>query len=98
AEKRNSNTYLLTWTVPAGTQSYRLKYSDKNIVEWLGFDPVTNRFSIDPGANVPWFAASDVVGAPMPAPSGGTQTHEVSGLDPDTQWHFALKAYVQRKP
>jgi hypothetical protein len=96
-EKQGSGAYRLTWTVPAGTQSYRLKYSDKNIVEWLNFDAVTNQFLTDPATNVPWFAASDASGAPQPSPSGSMQTYEMSGLDSEKQWHFALRAYVHRK-
>jgi hypothetical protein len=92
-----ANTYRLSWTVPAGAESYRIKYSDKNIVEWLGFDPVTNQFTIDPQTNVPWFAASDAA-IPTPGPAGAAQTFEITGLDSTKQWHFALKAYTRRNP
>ena len=95
-ERSSPDTYRLAWTVPAGAQSYRIKFSDKNIVEWLDFDPVTNHFSTDPGANIPWFAASDMSGSPQPGAIGTTQTHTVGGLDPKAQWHFALKAYIRR--
>ncbi len=95
ADRVDANTYRLTWTVPQGAQSYRIKYSDKNIVEWLNFDPVANRFGTDASTNVPWFAASDVSGPPRPGAAGTTQIHEVSGLDPKVQWHFALKVYIQ---
>jgi hypothetical protein len=97
AERHNGNTFHLTWTVPAGVRNYRIKYSDKNIVEWLGFDPVTNQFATDPAANVPWFAASDVSKLPVPSASGTVQTYDVEGLVPNTQWHFAMKAYVERQ-
>jgi hypothetical protein len=97
ADKSSANTYRLSWTVPAGTQSYRIKYSDKNIVEWLGFDAVTNQFKIDPGTNVPWFAATEASAIPQPGVAGSTQTFEISGLDSTKQWHFALKAYTRRK-
>jgi hypothetical protein len=98
AEKAGSDTYRLTWSAPAGAESYRVKYSDKNIVEWLGFDPVTNQFTTDPATNVPWFAASDAAGAPPPPIAGTKQAYDVKGLDSTKQWHFALKAYVRRKP
>jgi hypothetical protein len=97
-EKQSSGTYRLTWTVPIGAHSYRLKYSDKNIVEWLDFDAVTNRFLKDPAANAPWFAASDASGVPAPAAAKSTQSYEVGALDSKTQWHFALKAYVENGP
>ena len=28
-------SYLLSWTVPTGAESYRIKYASKKIVEWL---------------------------------------------------------------
>jgi hypothetical protein len=89
------DTYRLTWTVPAGVDSYRIKYSDNTIVEWLSFDPVTNKFGIDPTLNAPWFAAATVNTPPLPEAEGSKQTYDVKGLDPKLQWHFALKAYVQ---
>jgi hypothetical protein len=95
-EPLNGNTYRLTWTVPAGAQSYRIKYSDKNIVEWLNFDPASNQFAIDPAANVPWFAASEATGIPSPSAAGATQRFEVHDLDPNKQWHFAVKTYVHQ--
>jgi len=95
-DRSSPDTYRLTWTAPAGAQSYRIKYSDKKIVEWLDFDPVTNQFTTDPGTNVPWFAATDVSNSPQPGAAGTTQNHTVSGLDPEVQWHFALKAYIRR--
>jgi hypothetical protein len=88
-----SGSNLLSWTVPIGAVSYRLKYSDKNIVDWLNFNPVTNIFAVDPNANVPWFAATDVSNAPVPATPGSTQQYSVAGLG-STPWHFALEAYV----
>ncbi len=97
ANRESPTTYRLSWTVPAGAQSYRLKYSSNNIVEWLNFDPVTNQFTTDPIANVPWFAASDVSQPPAPGPAGTVQTYDVERLDSSTQWHFALRAYVQKQ-
>lgn len=95
--ERSANTYRLSWAVPEDAQSYRMKYSDKNIVEWLGFDPVLNKFTTDPNTNAPWFAAADASGVPHPAASGTTQTYELTGLDPNREWHFALKAYINVK-
>jgi hypothetical protein len=96
-KKLDSGRYSLSWTVPADVQSYRIKYSDKNIVEWLNFDPVTNQFTIDPAANIPWFAASELANPPAPTSPGTVQTFEATGLDQKIEWHFALKAYIQRK-
>lgn len=93
-ERTNAGAYHLSWNVPGGVESYRIKYSDKNIVEWLNFDPVKNQFSVDPGANAPWFSALDVANPPAPGSAGNVQTYDVMGLPSGTQWHFALKAYV----
>jgi YetA-like protein len=93
----NTNgAYQLSWTVPPGTLSYRLKYSDKNIVEWLNFDPLTNTFGVDPNAYEAWFAAVDDTSIPAPTTAGAAQTHTVNGLDPSKTWHFVLKAYVKK--
>ena len=91
-------TNQLSWTAPAGVVSYRLKYSDKNIVDWLNFDPVTNTFAIDPTANIPWFAAADASSVPAPVVAGTIQTYTVNELDPSKTWNFALKAYVTYLP
>jgi hypothetical protein len=97
AQKTGTGTYRLSWNVPVGAQSYRIKYSDKKIVEWLNFDPVKNEFAIDPHTNTPWFAGSEVANPPTPASTGGTQTFEVRDLRSDVPMYFALKAYVLSK-
>jgi hypothetical protein len=83
--------------VPSGTKSYRIKYSRKNVVEWLSFDPVKNQFTVDRDKNEAWFAASEIGKPPAPGPDGSLQKYEVDGFDPDVQWHFAIRAYVRRK-
>jgi hypothetical protein len=97
SEEVKPGSYRLTWVVPEGAQGYRIKCADKNIVEWLDFDPVANRFGTDPKTNVPWFAASEVNAPPAPRAPGSTQTQDVNDLDPKTQWHFALKVYTLQK-
>jgi len=87
-------SYSLSWIVPVGAQNYRIKLSEKRIVEWLNFDPTTNAFGLDPSANVPWFAATNVPNVPPPQVPGNPQTFTVSGLDAAKTYHFALKAYV----
>jgi hypothetical protein len=87
-------SYSLTWTVPAGARSYRIKFSDKQIVDWLNFDPVTNTFALDPSSNVPWFAADNVTNVPAPNASGKVQNFKVTGLDATKKYCFAVKAYV----
>jgi len=96
SEKINATTYRLSWTVPEGAQTYRIKLSDKNIVDWLNFDPVNNQFSIAPATNVPWFAAPDVPDTPSPGPAGTIQTLEIRDLDASRHWRFAMKSYIRR--
>jgi len=86
-------TKSLTWTVPAGVVSYQLRYSDKTIVNWLNFDPVTNEFGVDPRTNVPWFAAMRLNSPPLTP--GTTQTFTVIGLDTSQNWNFVLRALVR---
>lgn len=91
------DSYRLTWTVPAGTLSYRIKYSSNNIVDWLTFDPVENKFVTDPETQTPWFAATEVKQSLVPAPSGAVQTFDINGLTKSTGFHFAVKARVRKE-
>jgi Big-like domain-containing protein/exo-rhamnogalacturonan lyase-like protein/centrosomal CEP192-like protein len=84
----------LSWTVPIGAVSYRVKYSSGNIVDTLNFNPVTNTFGLDPNANTLWFAATDVPGFPSPTAAGATQTYGLRGLGSTANLHFDLKAYI----
>lgn len=90
-------TYRLVWTVPPGARSYRIKYyPGKTIVDWIGFDPGANKFRGDPHTTWPWFAANDAGDVPSPASPGSTQTYVFKG-EPSQNYHFALKAYVERQ-
>jgi hypothetical protein len=92
---KTGDGYSLSWVVPAGAERYRIKYSNKEIVDWLNFDPETNAFGVDPSRLVPWFAASDVSNAPAPAAAGSTQTFSVGNIDSSGEVHFAIKAYLR---
>ena len=84
----------ISWTVPPGAVSYRIKYSNNKIVDWLNFNPATNTFGLDPNANTPWFAATDVPNTPIPNAAGSSQTYSASGFGSTTNLHFDLKAYI----
>jgi len=90
---QGGGSYLLSWTVPAGAQSYRIKYATNPIVHWIGFNPTTNTFIGSPASTVPWFAATNVSNPPAPAATGMIQTFIISGLG--TSENFAVKAYVK---
>jgi hypothetical protein len=94
-EQLKPGSYKLSWVVPDHALNYRIKFADRNLVDWLNFDPVSGRFGIDPSGNTPWFAASDVADVPKPMAPGSTQTLEVNNLDPKIPWHFAAKAYIK---
>jgi hypothetical protein len=84
-------SYQLSWTVPSGTTGYRVKYSDRNIVDWLGFDQATRTYQYSPSSYVSWFAAQSAAGEPAPLPGGSVQTMTVSGLDPSKTFRFSVR-------
>jgi hypothetical protein len=96
ATKIGDGSYSLSWVVPAGAEKYRIKYSNKEIVEWLNFDSETNTFGMDPATHTPWFAASNVTTTPTPTAAGTTQTLSFNNVDSRQELHFAMKAYVRR--
>lgn len=89
ASDLGSGAWRLSWTVPAGAEAYWIKHSDREIVPWLGFDPASRSYAVDPATHTPFFAADNVVGEPAPGPPGSTQTMTVSGLAPGATPHFA---------
>jgi len=88
-------SYTISWVVPAGAQSYRIKWGPKTIVDWIGFDPINNVFIGNPVSTMPWFAASNVPTLPAPAAAGTTQSLTIStgtlNLKPP---NFSVKAYI----
>jgi hypothetical protein len=90
-------SYSLTWTVPQGATSYRIKYyPGKQIVDWIGFDPGANIFVGDPDKTWAWFAAFDAPNMPLPNATATTQTYTFTG-DPSKDYGFAVKAYIGRQ-
>ncbi len=83
--------YRLSWTVPAGTTAFKIKYSEKPIVEWLGFNQDTRTYAFSPSTNTAWFAAANLTNEPAPAVEGTVQTVTLSGFDPSKTYHFAVK-------
>ena len=66
-----SGNYNLTFTPPAGSTSLRIKYStNRQIVDWLGYNNLTGTWQYDPATYTPWFAATAINN---PAPTSGTQ-------------------------
>jgi hypothetical protein len=50
------------------------------------------RYSTAPITAANWDAANQVTGEPVPQSSGSTETATINGLDPDTEYYFAVKA------
>ena len=91
-----SGSYQLNWTVPAGAQFYRVKWSNRIIVPSLNFDPlVTNAFGIDPTTHQPWFSATNATGIPTPGTPGSQQQMTVTtGITGLTAQNFSVKAFA----
>jgi hypothetical protein len=94
-----NGVYSLRWTVPQGTRSYKIKWSDKIIAPsngLLNFDPVvTNTFGLDPATHSTWFAATNVADKPIPLAAGQIQTLSLNGLPAGlAAANFSVKAYV----
>lgn len=83
-------SYTLSWTVPSGVNSYKIKYSTKQIVDWLGYDRDTEIFQYSPSTYIAFFAATNVNGEPKPETEGTFQQMTVTGL-PTDKIFFAMK-------
>jgi hypothetical protein len=85
----------LSWLAPENALRYRLKFiEDRKIVDWLGFDPVSNSFRMDPYLYCPWFAARNLTDIPDPKPAGSKERLLLEGMDPAKSWSYVLRAYV----
>lgn len=90
-QDNGGGSYTLSWTAPAGATKYQIKYSDKPIVEWLGFNNDTQTYQYDPVHYTAFFAANNISNNPAPGISGLVQSYTVSGLDPAKNYYFAIK-------
>jgi hypothetical protein len=73
--------YRLSWTVPAGAQNYRVKWSPLLIAPSTGllnFDVLSNTFGLNPDQYDTWFGANSV-NEPIPGAPGTTQTLDITG-------------------
>jgi|GEM_PF-2493939 len=78
----NETTVQLTWTAPAEDDSTGLNTATAYDIRYL-----EGATAID-GAN--WDAATGATGEPAPQAPGNTETFDITGLTPDTQYYFAL--------
>jgi hypothetical protein len=91
AVSQNGSTYHLSWRAPTQVSGFRIKYSDKPIVDWLGFDPTTRKFIHDPSANTAYFAADHLPYNPKPPVDSNLQAFAASGLSCQNRCRFALR-------
>jgi hypothetical protein len=91
----SGGSYTISWTVPSGAQSYRIKWGPLQIVDWIGFDPINNVFTGDPVNTMAWFAATNASNVPAPAGAGTTQSLTIStGVSNLKAANFSVKAYT----
>ncbi len=70
--------YRLRWTVPTGAEKYQIKYSNKQIVEWLGFNQLTRQYQFSPDTYTAFFAATNISNEPNPTAAGSVQEFTLS--------------------
>src|SRR5262249_42742495 len=88
-------SYTISWVVPPGAQSYRIKWGTRRIVDWIGFDARSYTFTGDPSTTQNWFASTDAAGVPAPATPGTTQTLTIAtGQTGLSAGNFMVKAYA----
>jgi hypothetical protein len=98
ATDQGSGSYQLDWTVPSGATAYKIKYAEKEIIEWLGFDQMTRQYQYSPSQYVPWFSAANVSDEPTPAGPGTSQSYTITGLDQAKTWYFSVKYSTSSYP
>lgn len=95
---QGGGNYRLSWTVPAGARSYRIKWSALKIAPssgLLNFDVLTRTFGLDPNQYDTWFGANNV-NEPAPGAAGTTQTLDITGTGSAalTASNFSVKTYI----
>lgn len=90
---QGGGSYTVSWSVPAGAQSYRIKWGAKRIVDWIGFDAGTYSFIGDPSTTQNWFASTDA-GTPPLCVFGNCGINISTGVTGLTSANFMVKAYV----
>ena len=92
---KGGGSYTISWVVPPGATSYRIKWGAKPIVDFIGWDAGTNLPLGDPVNTQNWFVSTDADGIPSPATPGATQSLTIAtgqtGLSPA---NFVVKAYA----
>ncbi|MBL8024942.1 MAG: T9SS type A sorting domain-containing protein [Fibrobacteres bacterium] len=93
AVSTGQGNYRLSWQVPEGATCYQIKYSDKPIVEWNNFNPLTRKYEYSPIDYCNWAKAQNISGEPLPATSGSNQEMVFSCTDTGKTLYFMGKFY-----
>lgn len=81
----NETTVQLSWTAPAEDKSTGLNTATGYDIRYLGGAGAA------PIDDTNWATAAEAIGEPGPRAPGSSETFDVTGLTPDTQYYFALK-------
>ncbi len=88
-------SYTIGWAASAGA-TYRVKWSDKTVVDLIGFNPNTAAWTGDPATQMNWFGAENVATAPTCTSSCTvTIATGVLGL---TSGNFSVKSTAAAPP
>jgi hypothetical protein len=96
ATRNSDGSYTLAWVVPAGARRLQIKYSTKQLVEWLNFDRDQRTYGYAPQTHQAYFAAPALAGLPPLGKAGSQQTMRVANLDPSKVYTFMAKVYVDK--
>lgn len=93
----NSNgSYTLSWTVPKEARRIQIKYGDKQLVEWLGFDRKARTYQYPPATHQAYFAAAALANVPLPNAAGTQQSMTVTNLPVNKTYNFLAKTYIEK--
>ena len=94
--RNNNGSYTLSWTVPKEARRIQIKYSDKQLVEWLGFDRKARTYQYNPVTHQAYFAAMTLANVPLPNAAGTQQSMTVANLPANKTYNFLAKAYIDK--
>lgn len=90
--------YTLSWSIPVGARKVQIKYSNKPIVDWLGFDKMGRTYQYEPIQFTPYFAATNLTNEPEISSGGRDVRMNVRGLSCKSKCYFAARYYGSPAP
>ncbi len=95
--RNNDGSYTLVWVVPANARQIQIKYSEKKLVEWLGFNRYSRNYQHDPATHEAYFKAAELSGVPQVGQAGKQQSMKVTNLAPGKVYNFMAKVYIDNQ-